>query len=33
MQPEQVERQELLRMRDDAAAELTASGYIPKESV
>ncbi len=31
MPPDQVEQQELLRMRDDAAAELTASGYIPKE--
>lgn len=30
MQPGQVDRQELLRMRDSAAAELTASGYIPK---
>lgn len=31
MSPEQTDRQELLRMRDEAAAELTASGYIPKE--
>ncbi|MBI5462735.1 MAG: TRAP transporter substrate-binding protein DctP [Gammaproteobacteria bacterium] len=31
LKPEQVDRQELLRMRDDAAAELTASGYIPKD--
>lgn len=31
MQPGQVDRQELLRMRDSAAAELTTSGYIPKE--
>ena len=31
MSPEQADRQELLRMRDDAAAELTASGYIPKD--
>ncbi len=31
LQSEQVDRQELLRMRDDAAAELTASGYIPKD--
>lgn len=31
MPPEQIDRQELLRMRDAAAAELTASGYIPKE--
>lgn len=29
--PEQVDRKELLRMRDAAAKELTASGYIPKE--
>ena len=31
MQPEQVDVGELTRMRDEAAAELTASGYIPKE--
>lgn len=31
MSPEQTDRQELLRMRDAAAAELTASGYIPKD--
>jgi TRAP-type C4-dicarboxylate transport system substrate-binding protein len=31
MQPEQVDRQELLRMRDEAASELTTSGYIPKD--
>ena len=31
MQPDQVDHQELLRMRDDAAAELTTSGYIPKD--
>lgn len=31
MNPDQVDRQELIRMRDEAAAELTASGYIPKE--
>ena len=31
MPPEQIDRQELLRMRDAAAAELTASGYIPKD--
>lgn len=31
MQPGSVDPQEFLRMRDDAAAELTASGYIPKD--
>ena len=30
MRPDQVDAQELIRMRDDAAAELTASGYIPR---
>lgn len=30
MRPDQVDPQELIRMRDDAAAELTASGYIPQ---
>ena len=31
MPPEQIDRAELLRMRDAAAAELTASGYIPED--
>ncbi len=31
MHAQDVDRTELLRMRDDAAKELTASGYIPKD--